>query len=71
LRGLKKVIQAYLLCSLCFITDALIKGGKMVKVIVIRAAGTNCDKETVDAFIRQGAEAELVHINQLKNKKKK
>ena len=43
----------------------------MVKVIVIRAAGTNCDKETADAFIRQGAEAELVHINQLKNKKKK
>jgi phosphoribosylformylglycinamidine synthase len=43
----------------------------MVKVIVMRAAGTNCDKETADAFIRQGAEVELVHINQLKNKKKK
>jgi phosphoribosylformylglycinamidine synthase len=43
----------------------------MVKVIVLRAAGTNCDKETADAFIRQGAEAELIHINELKSRKKK
>jgi phosphoribosylformylglycinamidine synthase len=42
----------------------------MVKVIVLRTAGTNCDKETAQAFIKQGAQAELVHINELKNKKK-
>lgn len=33
------------------------------KVCILRAAGTNCDKETVFAFIKVGAEAELVHIN--------
>jgi phosphoribosylformylglycinamidine synthase len=42
----------------------------MVKVIVLRTAGTNCDKETAQAFIKQGAQAELVHINELKDKKK-
>ncbi|MFA5062910.1 MAG: phosphoribosylformylglycinamidine synthase I [Candidatus Omnitrophota bacterium] len=34
-----------------------------VKVCVIRTAGTNCDKETAFAFVKAGAEAELVHIN--------
>jgi phosphoribosylformylglycinamidine synthase len=37
----------------------------MVKVIVIRTAGTNCDRETAFAFHLAGAETELVHINQL------
>lgn len=42
-----------------------------VKVIVLRTAGTNCDKETKFAFEEAGAAAELVHINQLtKNGKK-
>lgn len=38
---------------------------KKVKVIVIRTAGTNCDKETAFAFNKAGAEADLVHINRL------
>jgi phosphoribosylformylglycinamidine synthase len=36
-----------------------------VKVCVLRTAGTNCDKETAFAFIKAGAEAELVHVNSL------
>jgi phosphoribosylformylglycinamidine synthase len=36
-----------------------------VKVCVIRTAGTNCDKETAFAFSKTGAQAELVHINNL------
>jgi phosphoribosylformylglycinamidine synthase subunit PurQ / glutaminase len=35
------------------------------KVCVLRTAGTNCDEETALAFVRAGAEAELVHINRL------
>ena len=34
-------------------------------VIVLRAAGTNCDQETCYAFELAGAEARTVHINQL------
>lgn len=41
------------------------------KVIVLRAAGTNCDTETAFAFEYAGAQAELVHINQLVNKEKR
>lgn len=37
----------------------------MIKVIVLRTAGTNCDKETAFAFEEAGATAELVHINRL------
>jgi len=37
----------------------------MVKVLVLRTAGTNCDKETAFAFEEAGASAELVHINRL------
>lgn len=39
----------------------------MVKVLVLRTAGTNCDIETAHAFSRQKAEADLVHINKLKS----
>ncbi len=42
---------------------------KKVKVIVIRTAGTNCDKETIFAFKSVGADVSLVHINQLIGKK--
>ena len=35
------------------------------KVCVLRAAGTNCDGETVTACERAGAEAERVHVNRL------
>lgn len=41
------------------------------KVIVLRTAGTNCDKETHYAFGLVGSDAELVHINEIVNKKKK
>ena len=36
-----------------------------VKVIILRTAGTNCDKETAFAFEEAGASCELVHINKL------
>ena len=41
------------------------------KVLVLRSAGTNCDKETAYAFSQAQAETDLVHINQLKLKQKK
>lgn len=44
---------------------------KKVNVIVLRTAGTNCDKETVFAFKAAGASAELVHINELTRGEKK
>jgi phosphoribosylformylglycinamidine synthase len=44
---------------------------KTVRVIIIRTAGTNCDRETAHAFTLAGAETELVHINQLTSGEKK
>lgn len=41
-----------------------------VKVLVLRTAGTNCDKETAFAFQDCGAQVELVHINKLFSKEK-
>lgn len=41
-----------------------------VKVIVLRTAGTNCDKETAFAFEVAGAKPELVHINELTRREK-
>jgi len=38
---------------------------KKVKVLILRTAGTNCDKETAFAFESAGASAELVHVNRL------
>ncbi len=35
------------------------------KVLVLRAAGSNCDFETKFAFDKAGAQADLVHINRL------
>lgn len=35
------------------------------KTLILRAAGTNCDAETVYAFELAGAEAQRVHVNQL------
>jgi phosphoribosylformylglycinamidine synthase subunit PurQ / glutaminase len=37
----------------------------MVKVLILRTAGTNCDHETEFAFTRNGASAQRVHINRL------
>ncbi len=42
----------------------------MVKVLVLRTAGTNCDKETAFAFDEAGAVTELVHINRLSSGEK-
>jgi phosphoribosylformylglycinamidine synthase len=36
-----------------------------VKALVLRAAGTNCDRETAYSLQRVGAEAELRHVNEL------
>jgi len=36
---------------------------KRPKVCVLRAAGTNCDQETAFAFLKAGADPELIHIN--------
>ncbi|MBN1527302.1 MAG: phosphoribosylformylglycinamidine synthase I [Candidatus Omnitrophica bacterium] len=36
-----------------------------IKAIILRTAGTNCDKETAFAFEAAGAFTELVHINEL------
>ncbi|MFH0763870.1 MAG: phosphoribosylformylglycinamidine synthase I [Candidatus Omnitrophota bacterium] len=38
---------------------------KKPKVIVLRTAGTNCDRETAFAFESAGAAVELVHVNEL------
>ncbi|MFQ6122280.1 MAG: phosphoribosylformylglycinamidine synthase I [Dehalococcoidales bacterium] len=37
----------------------------MVKTLILRAPGTNCDAETVFAFQQAGAEVTSVHVNQL------
>jgi phosphoribosylformylglycinamidine synthase len=42
-----------------------------IKTIVLRSAGTNCDKETAFAFRQAGSGAELVHINSLLSGDKK
>ncbi|MDD4907833.1 MAG: phosphoribosylformylglycinamidine synthase I [Candidatus Omnitrophica bacterium] len=44
---------------------------KKVKVLVLRTAGTNCDKETFFAFELAGALPELVHVNELLGGSKK
>lgn len=35
------------------------------RTLIVRTAGTNCDRETAYAFERAGADAEAVHINRL------
>ena len=42
-----------------------------IKAIVVRAAGTNCNNETAQAFEQAGAMAEQAHINELITGKKK
>ena len=39
------------------------------KVLIVRTAGTNCDKETEFAFKTAGADTYLQHINYIKQKK--
>lgn len=38
---------------------------QIVKTLVLRTAGSNCDYETVHAFQMAGSQVELVHINRL------
>jgi phosphoribosylformylglycinamidine synthase I len=38
---------------------------KTIRVMVLRAAGTNCDEETAFAWSTVGAAAERIHINQV------
>ncbi len=38
---------------------------KKIRVLVLRAAGSNCDQETAYAFGAVGAQAELVHVNRV------
>jgi phosphoribosylformylglycinamidine synthase len=38
------------------------------RVLILRAAGTNCDRETAAAFEAHGASAEVVHVNRLLEK---
>jgi len=44
---------------------------KNPRTIILRTAGTNCDKETAFAFQTSGARTELVHINELTSGRKK
>ena len=53
------------------ITARKTKMAQKAKVMVLRTAGTNCDAETVFAFHDVGADAELVHVNQLFSGEKK
>lgn len=41
-----------------------------VRAIILRTAGTNCDRETAFAFEEAGAEADLVHVNELTRREK-
>ena len=36
-----------------------------VRVLILRAPGTNCDQETAFAFGQAGADTEIIHINRL------
>jgi len=38
---------------------------KIVRTLVLRTAGSNCDYETVHAFEQVGSQVSLVHINQI------
>ncbi|MEW6170804.1 MAG: phosphoribosylformylglycinamidine synthase subunit PurQ, partial [Candidatus Omnitrophota bacterium] len=41
-----------------------------VKVCILRTAGVNCDKETEFAFLKAGADTQLVHVNNFISKEK-
>jgi phosphoribosylformylglycinamidine synthase I len=43
----------------------------MVKTLILRAPGTNCDQETGYAFQQAGAATSLVHVNQLIRREEK
>ena len=44
---------------------------KNPKVLILRAAGTNCELETANAFAAVGGDPELGHINEIKAGKKR
>ena len=35
------------------------------RVLILRAPGTNCDRETAYAFEQQGGSSDILHINRL------
>ena len=41
------------------------------RVLVLRAAGTNCDGETAHAFTLAGGEPTVLHVNRLREKPEK
>ncbi|MFH1190080.1 MAG: phosphoribosylformylglycinamidine synthase I [Candidatus Omnitrophota bacterium] len=41
-----------------------------VRAVILRTAGTNCDRETAFAFGKAGAETDLVHVNELTRREK-
>ncbi|HNX90421.1 MAG TPA: phosphoribosylformylglycinamidine synthase I [Candidatus Omnitrophota bacterium] len=41
-----------------------------VKTLILRTAGTNCDKETAHAFSQAGSEVTFLHINELIKERK-
>ncbi len=43
----------------------------MVRALILRCAGANCNNETEQAFMMAGCEAEQVHVNQLISGEKK
>ena len=44
---------------------------KKPSVLILRAAGTNCDQETANAFKMVGAESRLTHVNEVRRDKTK
>jgi phosphoribosylformylglycinamidine synthase I len=43
---------------------------KKPQVCVLRTDGTNCDDETLHAFNKAGGESTLVHVNELRNRRR-
>ncbi|MDD5067908.1 MAG: phosphoribosylformylglycinamidine synthase I [bacterium] len=41
---------------------------RKIKTIILRAPGTNCDRETASAFQMAGADPEVIHINKVLRK---
>ena len=44
---------------------------KKPKILILRAAGTNCELETANAFAAVGGAPEMIHISELRGGKKK
>lgn len=49
----------------------MVKAMSKVRVLILRAPGTNCDMETAFAFQQAGAETTLAHVNKLIRREEK